>query len=164
MTTFLRILRLYPLALWVGGEVFFVIVAGISFSVLPDAHTAGLVVRNALLALHWIGICGGVIYLLATLGLMAMQRDGHRARAVEIVLVALMLILTMYSQFSVIPRMENDRLSLGGDVATAQKDSPARRDFDRLHKLSVDLEGAVLIGGFVLLALAPIGDGRNRLS
>jgi len=163
MTTFLRILRLYPLALWAGGEVFFVIVAGISFSVLPDAHLAGLVVRNALLALHWIGIVGGVIYLLATLGLMAMQRDGHRARTVEIVLVFVMLGLTMYSQFSVIPRMENDRLGLGGDIATASKDSPARRDFDGLHKVSVDLEGAVLVGAFVLLALAPIHDRRNTL-
>lgn len=163
MRTFLRILRLYPLALWVGGEVFFVIVAGISFSVLPDAHLAGLVVRNALLALHWIGLCGGLVYLLATLGLMAMQRDGHRTRVVEIALVAVMLILTMYSQFSVIPRMENDRLSLGGDVATAQKDSPSRMDFDRLHKLSVDLEGAVLIGGLVLLALAPLHDRQNTL-
>ena len=28
MTTLLRILRLYSLALWAGGEVFFVIVAG----------------------------------------------------------------------------------------------------------------------------------------
>ncbi len=37
MTTLLRILRLYPLALWAGGEVFFVLVAAIAFSVLPDA-------------------------------------------------------------------------------------------------------------------------------
>jgi hypothetical protein len=49
MTTLLRILRLYPLALWAGGEVFFVLVAGIAFSVLPDAHSAGMVVRSALI-------------------------------------------------------------------------------------------------------------------
>jgi hypothetical protein len=161
MTTLLRILRLYSLALWAGGEVFFVIVAGIAFSVLPDAHTAGLVVRNALIALHWIGLAGGFIYLLATLGLLATRRDGHRARVVELTLVAVMLILTIYSQFSVIPRMEKDRLSLGGNVASASQDNPARLDFDRLHKLSVNLEGAVLIGAFVLLALAPIHD-RSR--
>ena len=164
MTTFLRILRLYPLALWAGGEVFFVIIAGISFSVLPDAHLAGVIVRNALLALHWIGLGGGSIYLLATLGLMAMQRDGHRARTVEIVLVAVMMLVTAYSQFSVIPRMENDRLSLGGNVAAASERGPARLDFDRLHKVSVDLEGAVLVGAFVLLALAPVHDRRNALN
>ena len=81
MTTLLRILRLYSLALWAGGEVFFVLVAGIAFSVLPDAHSAGMVVRGSLMALHRIGIAAGVVYLLATLALLAMRRDTHRARA-----------------------------------------------------------------------------------
>jgi hypothetical protein len=163
MTTLLRILRLYPLALWVGGEVFFVIVAGIAFSVLPDAHTAGLIVRSALIALHWIGLGSGIVYLLATLGLMARQHDSRRVRLIEIALVALMLLLTLYSQNGVIPRMEKDRLSLGGDVASAPADNPTRLNFERLHKLSVNLEGAVLIGGLALIALAPIED-RRRLS
>lgn len=170
MTTLLRILRLYPLALWVGGEVFFVIVAGISFSVLPNPHTAGLVVRSALIDLHRIGIGAGIVYLIATLGLMATQRNdstrlieaGHRIRLVEIVVVAIMLLLTLYSQTGVIPRMEHDRISLGGDVAAAPAQSPARLDFDRLHKLSVNLEGAVLIGGLVLIAFAPV-EGRSKL-
>ena len=160
MTTLLRILRLYPLALWAGGEVFFVLVAGIAFSVLPDAHSAGLVVRGALIDLHWMGIAAGVIYLLATLGLLATRRDTHRARAAEVALVGVMLLLTLYSQMSVIPRMENDRLSLGGDVTQAPKDTPVRHDFDRLHSLSVNLEGAVLLCSLVLIALAPIHDRR----
>ncbi|HEX5284703.1 MAG TPA: DUF4149 domain-containing protein [Bryocella sp.] len=160
MATFLRILRLYPLALWVGGEIFFVIVAGISFSVLPDKHSAGLVVRSALMDLHRIGIGAAVIYLLATLGLMAIERTGQRVRFIEIVLVAAMLLLTLYSQLGVIPQMENDRLSLGGDITTAATGNPARQDFNRLHQRSVSLEGAVLLGGLVLIALAPIYDRR----
>jgi len=163
MTTLLRILRLYLLALWAGGEVFFVIVAAIAFRVLPDAHTAGMVVRSALIALHRIALYGGVIYLLATLALIATQRDRHNARVVEVALVAVMLALTAYSAFSVIPRMETDRLTLGGDVNAASADNPARRDFERLHSFSVDLEGAVLIGSFALLALAPIHQRRERL-
>ena len=161
MTTLLRILRLYPLALWAGGEVFFVLVAGIAFSVLPDPHMAGLVVRGALIDLHWIGIVAGVVYLLATLALLATGRDTHRARAVEVVLVGVMLALTLYSQMSVIPRMESDRLSLGGDVSMVSKDNPARQDFDRLHQRSVNLEGAVLLCSFVLIALAPVHDRRT---
>jgi hypothetical protein len=160
MTTLLRILRLYSLALWAGGEVFFVLVAGIAFTVLPDAHSAGMVVRSALIDLHWIGIGAGVVYLLATLGLLATRRDTHRARAVEVVLIGVMLALTLYSQMSVIPRMESDRLSLGGDVTAVSKDNLARRDFDRLHSRSVNLEGAVLLCGLVLLALAPLYDRR----
>jgi hypothetical protein len=161
MTTLLRILRLYPLALWAGGEVFFVLVAGIAFSVLPDAHSAGLVVRSALIDLHRIGLWAGVVYLLATLGLLVTRRDTHRARAVEVALIGVMLALTLYSQASVIPRMENDRLSLGGDVAAVPKENPVRHDFDRLHSLSVNLEGAVLLCSLVLVALAPIHDRRT---
>jgi hypothetical protein len=163
MATLLRILRLVPLALWVGGEVFFVVVAGIAFSVLPDAHTAGLVVRGALIALHRMGMCGGVVYLAATLILFATQRDRHRARVVEMVMVAVMLVLTAYSQRSVIPRMEKDRLSVGGDVNAVAAQDPARQEFERLHAVSVDLEGAVLIGGLVLLVLAPVQRPRVRL-
>lgn len=162
MTTLLRILRLYPLGLWAGGEVFFVLVAGIAFTVLPDAHSAGLVVRSALIDLHRLGIAAGVIYLLATLGLLAMRLDTHRARAVEVALVGVMLLVTLYSQMSVIPRMENDRLSLGGDVTAVSKDNPTRHDFDRLHSLSVNLEGAVLLCSLVLIALAPIYDRRTQ--
>ena len=106
------------------------------------------------------GIAAGVIYLLATLGLLATRRDTHRARAAEVALVGVMLLLTLYSQMSVIPRMENDRLSLGGDVTTVSKDNPVRHDFDRLHSLSVNLEGAVLLCSLVLIALAPIHDRR----
>lgn len=163
MTTLLRILRLYPLALWAGGEVFFVVTAGIAFKVLPDVHTAGMVVRGTLLALHRIGMCGGAIYLLVTLALLAMALDRHRVRFVEIAVVVIMLILTAYSQMSIIPRMETDRLPLGGDVNTAAKDNPARSDFDRLHARSVDVEGAVLIGCFVLLALTAV-HGRRQLA
>jgi hypothetical protein len=73
-----------------------------------------------------------------------------------------MLALTLYSQMAVMPRMETDRLTLGGDVAKAPNDAPARKDFEHLHSLSVDLEGAVLIGGMVLLALAPVYGRREH--
>ena len=156
MATLLRILRLYSLALWVGGEVFFVIVAAIAFRFLPDAHTAGIVVRNSLLDLHHLGMGAGIVFVFATLGLLATARDRHKARIVELAIVVVMLMLTAYSQMAVIPRMETDRLTLGGDVTKAATDAPARKDFDRLHALSVDLEGAVLVGGLVVLALAAV--------
>ena len=80
------------------------------------------------------------------------------------ILVGAMLALTLFSQMSVIPRMESDRLSLGGDVTAVSKDNPVRHDFDRLHSLSVNLEGAVLICSFVLIALAPVHDRRTLKS
>jgi hypothetical protein len=160
MTTFLRSLRLISLAVWVGSLVFFVFVAGVAFQTLPDTHSAGLVVRGSLLALHRVGLVTGLIYLLLTLTLLATQRDSHPIRAVELILVLLMLSVTAYSQFSVIPRMENDRLALAAqyntEVDKVPATAPARQNFDHLHGLSVDLEGTVLIAGLLLLGTAPL--------
>ena len=163
MTTILRALRLISLAVWVGGLVFFAfVVARVAFSTLPDAHQAGSIVRETLLELHRIGLATGAAYFVLTITLIAMQRDTHPVRAVEVALVVAMLSLTAYSQFSVIPSMERDRASLGGDVATAAPTAASRKHFDRLHGLSVKLEGAILIEGIVLLALAPV-HGRDEL-
>jgi ABC-type transport system involved in cytochrome bd biosynthesis fused ATPase/permease subunit len=160
MTTVLRIVRLYALAIWVGGLVFFGFVAAMAFKTLPDAHDAGLVVRGALIDLHRIGMAAGLVYLLCTLALLATQRDTHPIRAAELVLVLIMMALTGYSEFSVIPRMEADRASLGGDVTKASDDAPAKKHFDRLHNVSVKVEGGVLVCGLLLLAMAGV-HGRD---
>lgn len=162
MTIFLRVLRQLVLCLWVGGLMFFAFaVTPVAFKTMPDAHHAGLIVRGTLLVLHRMGLYGGALYLLATLALLALQHDTHPARAVELVLVISMLLLTAYSQLSVLPHMEVDRLTLGGEIAGASPDAPARKDFDRLHSLSVKLEGAILVEGLVLLVLSTI-HGRDN--
>ena len=152
----LRILRLVPLAIWVGGTVFFIVVAGVSFKVLPTVHEAALVVRGSLLMLHRLGLIAGALYLFFTLALLATQGDSHPARAAEIVLAVSMMGLTLYLQQSVLPHMETDRLTLGGDVSTAPAGAPAHLDFDRLHVLSTRVEGAILIEGLLLLCLTPV--------
>jgi hypothetical protein len=160
MTTVFRIVRLYALAIWVGGIVFFGFVAAVAFGALPDAHEAGLVVRGSLVSLHRIGLAAGLIYLLFTLALLATQRDTHPIRAAELALVLAMLVMTGYSEFSVMPRMDADRVLLGGDVAKAPADAPAREHFERLHNVSVRVEGAVLIAGLLLLGMASV-HGRD---
>ncbi len=157
MRTSFRILRLIALAVWVGGIAFFAFaVAPVAFKTMPDAHQAGMIVRGTLLALHRIGLGAGTVYLFFTLSLLASQYDSHPARAAEIVLVVSMIALTLYLQQSVLPRMETDRLTLGGNVDAAPADAPPRRHFERLHRLSEHLEGAVLVEGLLLLCLAPI--------
>ncbi len=167
MTAAFRAIRLIALAFWVGSLLFFAFaVAPVAFKTMPDAHQAGLIVRGTLLALHRIGLGAGSVYLFFTLALLAAQRDSHPARAVEIVLIVAMMALTLYLQQSVLPHMETDRLTLGGDVQAAPVDSPPRVHFDRLHKLSERLEGTILIEGLLLLCLAPIHgrDDFDRLS
>lgn len=163
MALILRVIRLICLAIWVGGIVFFI--GGVTVVVFKnlDGHTAGTIVRGSLVTLHRMGLWAGGIYLFATLLLMV-TRDSHPARAVELALVIAMLALTAYLQLSVIPRMETDRLSLGGDVFKASQENPASptlHHFNRLHGLSVKLESAVLIEGLILLALAAV-HGRDH--
>ena len=156
ITTTLRILRLYAMALWVGGLVFFVAVAQVAFTNLPTTHEAGMVVRGSLLAIHHIGIVAGFVYLLATIGLRLLNRNAQGLFIAESLLVIAMLLLTYYSQDSIIPRMERDRIALGGEVTDATKAAPEHIEFDRLHNLSTKVEGGVLLCGLVVLALAAV--------
>lgn len=155
MKTTFRALRLVALALWVGGIVFFLAVASVAFKTMPDTHLAGIVVRGSLLALHRIGLFAGVVYLFFTLALIA-THDSHPVRAVELVLILSMMGLTLFLQQSVLPRMETDRLTLGGDVGATSLELTAHKHFNRLHTLSTRLEGTILLEGLALLCLAPV--------
>jgi hypothetical protein len=160
MALLLRILRLFALAFWVGGIVFFVVgVTIVAFKSFAP-HEAGILVRGSLLALHRVGLIAGAVYLFLTLALLATQRDTHPARAVELAIVVSMMALTFYSQLSIIPRMETDRITLGGDITKADPRAPQLAHFNRLHQLSERLEGIVLIEGLILLALAAV-HGRD---
>jgi hypothetical protein len=151
-----RITRTFALAIWVGGLIFFVVVAAVAFGNLPSTHEAGIVVRGCLLAVHNIGFVSGLLYLVATILLIALGHRG-RLRVVELALVAIMLAGTWYSQFSIIPTMESDRVSLqqqfGTEVDATPKSAPAHAEFDRLHNVSTKVEGTVLLLGLITLAL-----------
>ena len=149
MQTFLRALRLYAMVAWVGGLVFFAFVlAPIAFGVLPNAHEAGLVVGATLRALHWIGIVGAAAFCLATIWLWLWAEVPARVGfAIQLVLTLLMLAVTCYSQFRILPAMEVDRALAGGVVEQAALDNAGRLDFERLHRLSEQLEGAILLCG-----------------
>jgi hypothetical protein len=110
--SFLRFLMLLSLIVWVGGLIFFPVVAGTAFSVLPSAHLAGLVVRRSLILLHWMGIVSGAVFLVSSMLYNRMTTGAARIFAGRHVLICLMLVLTLISQFSIIPRMDTLRASL----------------------------------------------------
>ncbi|MEI9980261.1 MAG: DUF4149 domain-containing protein [Edaphobacter sp.] len=149
MQTFVRALRLYAMVAWVGGLAFFAfVVAPVAFGSLSSAHQAGLVVGGTLRVLHWIGLVSGVVFCAGTWRLWMRAGDSARVglrRA--LVLTGLMLVVTAYSQFRVLPAMEVDRALAGGEVETASLENPGRVDFERLHQLSERLEGFVLACG-----------------
>jgi hypothetical protein len=64
------------------------------------------------------------------------------------VLICLMLLLTLVSQFGIIPRMDAIRASIG-EIDAAPVDLPARVQFDALHHWSTRVESVVILFGLV---------------
>ncbi len=157
MKTLLRTVISLLIVLWLGAVMFFPAVAAIAFSVLPSKPDAGLVVRNCLSTLHDEGLVAGTLLLL--LLLVAARTRAYGRRVIGPVLcTAAMLLLTLFSERSIMPRMESDRLAVGGDIDKAPVTDPHRVEFNRLHAASEELEAGVLVAGLamaVLLARPP---------
>jgi hypothetical protein len=162
MRSVLTTLSLLALGIWLGALLLFVQVAGVAFGSLPPLflnpaegiHGAGLVVGGTLRHLHYMGLMCGVLFLL--LSFLLRSRVRWHSVVPQAVLVLIMVLLTGYSQFSIIPRMETAQASVGGTVGVASlpESSPARSLFDQLHRQSVHVEGLVLILGFIAFAFA----------
>ena len=151
--SFLRYLMLLSLIAWIGGLIFFAFVlAPTAFQVLPNTHLAGNVVGRALGKLHWIGLFSGVIYLASSLLYSRLIDGTAHVFGMRHLLICLMIVLTLISQFWIIPRMDTLRASVG-DFASVSADNPARVQFDALHVWSTRVEGAVLLLGLVLAYL-----------
>lgn len=151
--SFLRFLMLLSLVVWIGGLIFFAFVlAPTAFQVLPTTHLAGNVVGRALSKLHWIAIISGIVFLITSLLYSYITQGNAHTFALRNLLICLMLALTLFSQFWMIPRMDTLRASVG-DFATVPLTNPARVQFDALHVWSTRVEGAVLLLGLVAVFL-----------
>ncbi len=154
--SFLRFLMLLSLVVWIGGLIFFAFVlAPTAFNipaVLPNTHLAGSVVRIALSKLHWIAIVSGIVFLISSLLYSRLTDGTAHVFAARHVLLCAMLVLTLVSQFGIMPRMDTLRASLG-EVSAAPIDNPERIQFDALHVWSTRVESAVLLLGLVVAYL-----------
>jgi uncharacterized membrane protein len=151
--SFLRFLMLLSLVVWIGGLIFFAFVlAPTAFQVLPSTHLAGSVVGRALGKLHWIAIVSGIVFLFSSLIYSRLTDGTAHVFALRHVLVCLMLGLTLFSQYWIIPRMDTLRAQVG-DFGTVPLDNPVRVQFDALHVWSTRVEGAVLLLGLAVVYL-----------
>jgi uncharacterized membrane protein len=151
--SFLRFLMLLSLVAWVGGLMFFAFVlAPTAFSVLPNTHLAGNVVRSALSKMHWIAIVSGISFLISSLLLSRIVDGTPHAFAPRNVLILIMLLLTAISHFGIMPRMDKLRAAVS-DFASVAVSDPARVQFDALHVWSTRVEGTVLLLGLIVVYL-----------
>jgi hypothetical protein len=154
MKTLLRTLLLLALIVWLGAEIFFPVVAAVTFGALPGAtHTAGTIVGHLLRILHGMGVVCGLVLL----ALLALAPAWHivkpRSVLAPMVLVVLMLACTAYSQYGIIPAMERDRAAEGGAIDTADASNPTTAHFNMLHNRSEHVEEAILLLGLATVVL-----------
>jgi hypothetical protein len=162
MKTLLRTVLHLALIVWLGAEIFFPIVAAVTFATLrPDTHAAGAIVGHLLRILHGMGYsCGMIAVLILALG--ATRNYFHpRAVLMPITLLAVMIGLTLYSQLCIIPAMERDRIVVGGVIEAADAANPSRMDFERLHRRSVYGEESVLLLGLATVALVSRAESKS---
>ena len=99
------------------------------------------------------GLGAGFVALVVLAAAPAMGVYRGRSVLVPMVLLAGMAGLTVYSQFAVIPAMERDRIAAGGVIDALDAANPIRLDFEKLHKRSESVEGAILLLGLATVVL-----------
>ncbi len=154
MKTLFRTLLYLSLIVWLGAEIFFPVVAAVTFQTLsPDTHTAGTIVGALLHILHGTGIVSGLvaIALLALTPAWGIYRS--RVAIAAMALLVLMLGLTALSQYVITPAMERDRIAAGGAIDRVPADDPNRMHFNKLHNRSESVEIGVLLMGILVVVL-----------
>jgi hypothetical protein len=145
---------LLTLIIWIGGIIFFAFVlAPTLFGVLPTTKLAGDVVNATLGKLHWIGLVCGVIFLTASLFYNWQKHGQMRTFTIAHFFVVLMLALTAYSQFGIMPRMREIRARIDNLRVHPAWDDTVYSEFSIEHKLSTWVEGGVLLLGIGVVGL-----------
>jgi hypothetical protein len=140
--TLLRVLLWLLLGTWIGSWLCFaLVVAPTAFRVLPSTHVAGTLVAPVLDALHLYGVAAGV-------GLAALAAALHRGR-LRGVLPLVMAAACLYSQFGVSAEMAEIRDQVFGP----QGSELLAARFNQLHRVSMSIYSAILVGALALLGL-----------
>ena len=100
--------------------------------------------------LHYMAIVSGIVFLIASTFYSRMATGNARPLAARHVLIVLMLLLTVISQFAISPKMPAIRAEVGV-IDNVPLDDPLRMEFNRLHVWSEKFEEAVLLLGLVAL-------------
>lgn len=146
---------LLALVIWLGGLIFLAFVAAptaFTPGLLPSRHLAGSIVGRSLDLLHWMAIVSGVVFLIASMIYNRLTAGNARPLAGRHLLIALMLVLTLISQFAISPRMHAIRNEVGV-IDNIPLDNPLRVEFNRLHVWSEKFEQGVLLLGLFALYL-----------
>ena len=136
------ILSIYLAALgcWLGGIVFFsFFTAPAIFTHLPTAE-AGHVIGAIFPRYYMLGYVAGTVSLILAVYFTAV-RDPRMWWGATTVVLAIALGLTLYAGTVILPRADAIRTV----IEDPNPDAARKAEFDRLHRMSVILNGAVLL-------------------
>jgi hypothetical protein len=148
----LRFCMLLSLVVWVGGIIFFAVVAASVFAVLPTHHLAGSVVNRVLPILHWMGIASGLVFAVTSMSYSYLATGAAQPWAARHVIIYLMIALTLISQLGLVAKMATLRTGMG-NIDEVSPNDPRRREFNRLHEWSTRIEQTVLVLGLAVIYL-----------
>ena len=151
--SFLRFLMLLSLVIWLGGLIFLDFVEAppaYTPGLLPTRHMAGSIVGHSLDLLHYMAIASGIVFLIASMLYSRLSTGDAHPLAARHLLIVLMLMLTVISQFAISPKMHALRAEVGV-IDNVPLDNPLRHEFDRLHVWSEKFEEAILLLGLVAI-------------
>jgi uncharacterized membrane protein len=153
----LRYVYVLALVVWLGGMVVLgAIVAPATFQVLQASAPAtgralaGELFGQILARFHYVAYAAGGV-LLVSLAVMAVLGPRPPGFALRLLVVAVMLLVAMYSGLVVLQTIDAIQLEVGGLPSLLPAGDPRRLRFDALHVLSTRLMMANIAGALALL-------------
>jgi hypothetical protein len=131
---FLSDIRLLLLGLWLGAAVFFIGIAQVAFSVLPQHEMAGAVVGGGLAVLNYGGLAVAAILILTSLIGVAIVNKFWLW--VERFLELLLGAACASGQFLIGFWISSVRAQMGRPIDELAADDPLRAQFNVLHQYS----------------------------
>ena len=153
----LRYIYVLALAIWLGGMIVLgAVVAPATFHVLQAAEPThgrllgGAVLGAVLSRFHYVAYGAGTLTFLA-LAAMALLGPRPRDFAVRAFIIAMMLVIALYSGLAVVREINTIQQEAGGLPASLPAADTRRARFDELHQRSTHLMMLNIVGALVLL-------------
>jgi hypothetical protein len=158
---FLSDIRLLLIGLWLGGAVFFMANAEVTFSAVQQRDAAGQIVGRSLSILDYGGI--GIAAVLIVTSLIGAGRINSLGLWVERFLLLVVGAACAVQEFVIKVWMASILASIGGPIDNVAADDPQRIRFDQLHGYSAwillaSLAAAVIT--FFIVANRAFGAGK----
>ncbi len=158
----MRQLTIVATSLWLGAMGFFAFVAAPAAFTVLGRESAGRLIAALMPRYHWVGLALGFLALVGIVGRWGRVGGGWLDR-LPLALALVMLALTAWSLFVLLPEVDALRLALPpGRGAEALAASPEAARFARLHMLATALGLGVMGAGVGVVLLEIFRDASGR--